>query len=189
MANPGRTFKSRNSTMDYGTKWMPKKSLHWSKSSHILAHYVGCHSDSLRPLTLLLMIWLPACIETTARTHKSVSWVRMCVGPPASTMNLHWQTETGPHAPPKHCQAPFVRDCSTLLSCPTLLWKETVREREGGSSETNERSSPAEDIYTLTYFFFFLCQHLLISFCSLQLMLEILSFRGVGWGWGAADWF
>lgn len=147
MANPGRTFKSRNSTMDYGTKWMPKKSLHWSKSSHILAHYVGCHSDSLRPLTLLLMIWLPACIETTARTHKSVSWVRMCVGPPASTMNLHWQTETGPHAPPKHCQALWPSWETAPLFSPVLPF-----------SEKRRMSGPLLlKIYILWHTFFFFC--------------------------------
>lgn len=49
LANLGRTFKRRNSIINSGTEWMPKKSPQWSKSS--LAHYVGCHSNALLPLT------------------------------------------------------------------------------------------------------------------------------------------
>lgn len=91
----------------------------------------------------------------------------MCVGPPASTMNLPWQTETGPHTPLNHCQTLWPERLlhSSLLSGSPLKRK-TATEREGGSAEmkrTHQRSSPAEDTYILQRKGFFQCQHLIFK--------------------------
>lgn len=78
-----------------------KKSPHRSKSSHILAHDVGCHSDFSAP-TDSVADDLVASLHRDKGKDTQVCVlsedVCMCVGPPAFTMNLPWQTEPGPRA-------------------------------------------------------------------------------------------
>lgn len=129
LANPGRTFKSRNSIINSGTEWMPKKSPHWSKSSHILAHSVGYHSDSLYPLTDGLVASLHRDKGKDTQVCVLSEDVCMCVGPPASTMNLPWQTETGPHALNTARDSGLSKRLSHSPLCPPPLWRDSHRKR------------------------------------------------------------
>lgn len=72
----------------------------------------------------------------------------MCVGPPASTMNLPWQTETGPLAPLKHCQTLWPQREAAPLSSSIL----PTREREGGMSERTGSEWTALSCWGYTYF-------------------------------------